>query len=209
MIWDNRNFKFQSTLPVRGATDNIETPMDGGSEFQSTLPVRGATVPVPVSGDPQEISIHAPREGSDGATGRGAGQLPISIHAPREGSDELRPDAIRYAYISIHAPREGSDFFMMSSMSSQEKFQSTLPVRGATVSAYGGCGMKIISIHAPREGSDFSSRARARFPAISIHAPREGSDLAIWMICSSMGRISIHAPREGSDPPDSITMSRG
>ena len=34
----------------------------------------------------------------------------ISIHAPREGSDELhRARAAGRAYISIHAPREGSD----------------------------------------------------------------------------------------------------
>ena len=33
------------------------------------------------------ISIHAPREGSDGGAGGAAGEDGISIHAPREGSD--------------------------------------------------------------------------------------------------------------------------
>ena len=57
--------KFQSTLPVRGATAQA-IGVAGMALFQSTLPVRGAT--------PQNqgdyimftnISIHAPREGSD------------------------------------------------------------------------------------------------------------------------------------------------
>ena len=56
-----------------------------------------------------EISIHAPREGSDALLGGAISDSPISIHAPREGSDngEGSTEAIRA--ISIHAPREGSD----------------------------------------------------------------------------------------------------
>ena len=58
-----------------------------------------------------DISIHAPRTGSDVTTrlSRSAGCC-ISIHAPRTGSD------VRFTlyymiliYISIHAPRTGSD----------------------------------------------------------------------------------------------------
>ena len=36
-------FKFQSTLPVRGATRVVSTLRDRSAPFQSTLPVRGAT----------------------------------------------------------------------------------------------------------------------------------------------------------------------
>ena len=58
----------------------------------------------------REISIHAPREGSDPNTESAKERHSrISIHAPREGSDYRT----RYKYIhfeiSIHAPREGSD----------------------------------------------------------------------------------------------------
>ena len=80
-----------------------------------------------------EISIHAPRGGSDGNNGFcDQGKLCISIHAPRGGSDSVRgasasmrsyfnprsPWGERPAYgmsketaysISIHAPRGGSD----------------------------------------------------------------------------------------------------
>ena len=35
--------EFQSTLPVRGATEERINAINGTKEFQSTLPVRGAT----------------------------------------------------------------------------------------------------------------------------------------------------------------------
>ena len=38
-------------------------------EFQSTLPVRGATENAPIGHGERPISIHAPRAGSDGAVG--------------------------------------------------------------------------------------------------------------------------------------------
>ena len=57
-------FRFQSTLPVRGATPAFYI-CDLVSGFQSTLPVRGATVHLSVDGGAGSISIHAPRTGSD------------------------------------------------------------------------------------------------------------------------------------------------
>ncbi len=79
---------FQSTLPVRGATEgkrkevcniiiSIHAPREGSDfvderevwqsvRFQSTLPVRGATPHRLLQPRPGDISIHAPREGSDG-----------------------------------------------------------------------------------------------------------------------------------------------
>ena len=44
---------------------------------------------------------------------------------------------------------------MTVSLSAILKFQSTLPVRGATVISVCMCVTTTISIHAPREGSDF------------------------------------------------------
>ena len=79
--------------------------------------------------------------------------------------------------ISIPAPREGSDGGYEITSTEGTAFQSTLPVRGATVRARGAVWFFVISIHAPREGSD--GVAAGLHPAatvISIHAPREGSD---------------------------------
>ena len=82
---------------------------------------------------PTRISIHAPREGSDGAGPGETRPFSISIHAPREGSDGSRDLYSRKnIVISIHAPREGSDEVAVSTDSFLLIFQSTLPARGAT-----------------------------------------------------------------------------
>ena len=83
---------FQSTLPVRGATNCICGITPAIPAFQSTLPVRGATerlpLPLPVKG----ISIHAPRAGSDFDVLPFGAADGISIHAPRAGSDPSPPE---------------------------------------------------------------------------------------------------------------------
>ena len=55
---------FQSTLPVGGAT-NPDAGAVGLGRFQSTLPVGGATSLLPLKRMWLDISIHAPRGGSD------------------------------------------------------------------------------------------------------------------------------------------------
>ena len=57
--------KFQSTLPMRGATRIREHRQNGFIGFQSTLPMRGATWWEVVVGGIFTISIHAPHAGSD------------------------------------------------------------------------------------------------------------------------------------------------
>ena len=58
----------------------------------------------------------------------------ISIHAPREGSDgRVKYHQMEVVVISIHAPREGSDLGIYHLFADGELFQSTLPVRGATI----------------------------------------------------------------------------
>ena len=122
------------------------------------------------------ISIHAPRMGSDQDANHVLAIRNISIHAPRMGSDQDANHVLAIRNISIHAPRMGSDsspdpvdlphshFYprpphgerQLSDEIAQAilKFLSTPPAWGATKSlrqtgtAYG------ISIHAPRMGSD-------------------------------------------------------
>ena len=80
--------------------------------FQSTLPARGATMlSLPVLLYTQ-ISIHAPRTGSDPQGRR-----------PRWSAH----------HISIHAPRTGSDTAPHQQTRRHPAFQSTLPARGATI----------------------------------------------------------------------------
>ena len=77
------------------------------------------------------ISIHAPRVGSDYLVGNSGEKCRISIHAPRVGSDRISAQGIMAQMISIHAPRVGSDFGV-SLVYILIIFQSTLPVWGAT-----------------------------------------------------------------------------
>ena len=79
-------------------------------------------------------------------------------------------------YISIHAPREGSDSRRELCPVYPSRFQSTLPVRGATWLDNHQLRHKIISIHAPRKGSDWAVNTDLWDAWISIHAPRKGSD---------------------------------
>ena len=81
---------FQSTLPGWGATRIrlLGHLIDNG--FQSTLPGWGATEQREHGGATGEISIHAPRMGSDfPQSATNAPSRYISIHAPRMGSDYL------------------------------------------------------------------------------------------------------------------------
>ena len=100
---------FQSTLPVGGATRRRRAA-PGRKIFQSTLPVGGATDALCMTGWEIEISIHAPRGGSD-----------RNMKTPSDGNPNFNPrspwgerpllimSAISEIWISIHAPRGGSD----------------------------------------------------------------------------------------------------
>ena len=103
-------------------------------QFQSTLPVRGATNSLICSFNSLfSISIHAPRAGSDGVH---FGRLQRNKNFnPRSPCGERREALQLYK-------------------SNDSRFQSTLPVRGATTSNRLLKHIIQISIHAPRAGSD-------------------------------------------------------
>ena len=175
------------------------TPIPG-SLFQSTLPVWGATGSDRGVAIRYGISIHAPRVGSDPRPGSGrCNSFDISIHAPRVGSDEV--DQKILAWQSHFNPRSpcGERPEGAPALSIKLKFQSTLPVWGATNRSVRKPTHHQISIHAPRVGSDELHRERAAcrryFNPRSPCGERQFEEL-------SMARnlnISIHAPRVGSD----------
>jgi len=192
---------FQSTLPARGATlgdRQCRPPV----RFQSTLPARGATPVAVCTVCSADVSIHAPREGSDRRveldshnrssfnprSPRGERPLCAACQCPAEAFQSTLPargatDCASAAaeggrLVSIHAPREGSDWWHRQHCTCAAAFQSTLPARGAT----GGIG----SI----------ARVRRRFNPRSPRGERLVASAALH-VC---GGVSIHAPREGSDP---------
>ena len=62
--------------------------------------------------------------------------LGISIHAAREGGDVRVLANVDVSLISIHAAREGGDILPSTFKQSLFKFQSTPPVKAATVDAH-------------------------------------------------------------------------
>ena len=78
--------------------------------------------------------------------------------------------------ISIHAAREGGDQGVLLLMSSLVQFQSTPPVKAATLWKENERSVFGISIHAAREGGDVFVWWGVRKAYISIHAAREGGD---------------------------------
>ena len=104
---------FQSTRPVRGATA-AASACACVCKFQSTRPVRGATLfPFRCGPPPGHFNPRAPC---------GARPFP-NCHCQT------------YIIISIHAPRAGRDFEFRCSYLHSNIFQSTRPVRGATLTA--------------------------------------------------------------------------
>ncbi len=126
--------RFQSTLPARGATQR-RTSRRRKQRFQSTLPARGATR------RPNIVLCAKPD---------------ISIHAPRTGSDALEKIGTKPAdSFQSTLPARGATRHDGRRRTSAAAFQSTLPARGATCTLADVVRGTAISIHAPRTGSDF------------------------------------------------------
>ena len=157
------------------------------------------------------------------AQGAAAFKANISIHAPREGSDpgnflilkgephDFYPRSPRGERHG-HLPTGGPNHKFLSTLPArgatandwpfdiEKLFLSTLPARGATAIGAGEHRVEVISIHAPREGSDRTGvRCRGR-PAISIHAPREGSDLSGYVWDEKAALFLSTLPARGATP---------
>ena len=123
------------------------------------------------------ISTHAPRTGSDSRSRRNESSSPISTHAPRTGSDKLNPvDSHKSFYDFNPRSPHGERLIGEDGTDDVERFQPTLPARGATSPAVPAAPRRAISTHAPRTGSDYIRPAYDTQSDISTHAPRTGSD---------------------------------
>ena len=124
-----------------------------------------------------QVSIHAPRVGSDKRHKKTHARLPVSIHAPRVGSDLLRVKNAKGEIVSIHAPRVGSDSHPPYSANLQILFQSTLPVWGATRPIYVNIDpITQFQSTLPVWGATMQKARCENNSWVSIHAPRVGSD---------------------------------
>ena len=136
----------------------------------------GATRPPGADAQPGQISIHAPRGGSDDRSHISASWVSISIHAPRGGSDSLRSAARGWPrHFNPRSPwgERPRDLARYPRLGG---FQSTLPVGGATSNPNWGGKMAVFQSTLPVGGATHSLQRLPSYPKISIHAPRGGSD---------------------------------
>ena len=172
-LWSSQ---FQSTRPLRGATGrrliagsvdciSIHAPLAGRdglgtcspgsiSQFQSTRPLRGATSLRAASQLRSHISIHAPLAGRDAVPPVCTG--PLGYFNPRAPCGArrrgVRPSPGGW-YFNPRAPC-GARQLVQSKILLRGIFQSTRPLRGATIGSVQNTITGYISIHAPLAGRD-------------------------------------------------------
>ena len=222
-----RRLLFQPTLPARGATpsatilddvDNFNPRSPHGerrycdfghddtSSFQPTLPARGATGHHRRAPCVRGISTHAPRTGSDAGVSAQALSQTISTHAPRTGSDcQRNGKAGRLIDFNPRSPHGERPLFD-SARVSFDKFQPTLPARGATQSATPLRTSAAFQPTLPARGATFATQRKAGLSLFQPTLPARGATLRIRLVFRSR-RISTHAPRTGSDPDLQIAIS--
>ena len=151
--------------------------LPGNPAFQSTPPVKAATF----------------------RTARACQCRAISIHAAREGGDAITDDVLPKGSISIHAAREGGDAVLFGVLHAVIVFQSTPPVKAATLCPPKNRQCASISIHAARDGGDGAVYSSLPIPQLFQSTPPVKAATCLLCVLSVLCYISIHAAREGGD----------
>ena len=174
---------FQSTHPLRGATGRKRYVPSAVSVFQSTHPLRGATngcghgLSCPAGFQ----STHPLRGATDPAHAADCNKK-ISIHAPLAGCDRsARSTETRMDDFNPRTPC-GVRLMHGRALLEMNEFQSTHPLRGATATvAQHPAGTSTFQSTHPLRGATQENRRALRHLPISIHAPLAGCD----MVCAS------------------------
>ena len=123
------------------------------------------------------ISIHAPHAGRDVRRGAPCHDVHISIHAPHAGRDlRIWLFLMCQKYFNPRAPC-GARQIASSPPASTKVFQSTRPMRGATIRVY--AFYKVTAVFQstrPMRGATKTANAMLAKGKISIHAPHAGRD---------------------------------
>ena len=168
----------------------------------------------------QEVSIHAPHAGRDRSCSCSSVSVRVSIHAPHAGRDNNARRCVRARFSfnprapcgarlvvaltilrrSCFNPRApcGARLPIQTVSPRLPGFQSTRPMRGATVPRGAVLYHYFVSIHAPHAGRDGTEHDFVIRFCVSIHAPHAGRD---YHHQEDQGgkRVSIHAPHAGRD----------
>ena len=215
---------FQSTRPLRGATVVRCKDCDAWKSFNPRAPCGarpGRVAPACAGGE--RFNPRAPCGARLTRPPQSWRYVEVSIHAPLAGRDSTAALPVSHTEgVSIHAPLAGRDPLPGFTHPGAWLFQSTRPLRGATLRQICGVQIVAVSIHAPLAGRDSTAkRMYSRFVYVSIHAPLAGRD-ACPRVTSNVGRcfnprapcgarrkavqqrsvhgvVSIHAPLAGRD----------
>ena len=144
--------------------------------FQSTRPMRGATASFEFVNDSGSVSIHAPHAGRDPSS-------PMSRRI-RHSFNPRAPCGARPIAESGKNPKKG--------------FQSTRPMRGATIDVVHDYQDYEFQSTRPMRGATRPCCCPPPRRGVSIHAPHAGRDL-IRQFLFSLYNVSIHAPHAGRD----------
>ena len=123
--------------------------------FQPTRPLRGATVQWEYFARADNISTHAPLAGRD---------MPPKRRNQHEN-------------ISTHAPLAGRDQESKQAYGSNEQFQPTRPLRGATKRSLSEANSNLFQPTRPLRGATVYITTTSADWRISTHAPLAGRDL--------------------------------
>ena len=191
--------EFQSTRPMRGAT--LHLPQFSDTQiFQSTRPMRGATLEQLLPPSWQKFQSTRPMRGATRVIERGKFVGAISIHTPHAGRDGvLGARADKSPDFNPHAPcgaRPTQQYYGQYELG----FQSTRPMRGATLPRSRGKGQILFQSTRPMRGA---TAAQGRYSYQSTyfnpHAPC-GARHYPKSIRLHPQKISIHTPHAGRDP---------
>ena len=198
MLRDVQVAHFNPRSPC-GERRNHEDQEGKTYKFQPTLPVRGATAFIAASRTRQSISTHAPRAGSDRVHRRPA-DTPIHFNprSPCGERHQTSPYGASQEYFNPRSPC-GERLSRVCPGGCPAGFQPTLPVRGATQSP---THLQILQANFnPRSPCGERPKYSAFAGWVGIFQPTLPVRGATGL-CETEGGpfcISTHAPRAGSD----------
>ena len=156
--------------------------------------MRGATEGRKLINPVTGISIHAPHAGRDlRLRSIGTQSLNFNPRAPCGARLKLLPNFQRQRLISIHAPHAGRDTLQTAFGMTYVEFQSTRPMRGATIKS----GVHVSIAHAfqstrPMRGATITIGRSLLISAFQSTRPMRGATYSPW---SEVGEFEDFNPR--------------
>ena len=191
-----RNFNPRAPCGVRRSKKARAAPTP---TFQSTHPLRGATFFYLLGVVGSIISIHAPLAGCDiPAVWIVIANQNFNPRTPCGVRRHCRRDGQRAAgHFNPRTPC-GVRHCLRQCCNRRCSFQSTHPLRGATISSSFIAARSNISIHAPLAGCDGQHAQGLPARSISIHAPLAGCDARRSWTWRKTGRFQSTHPLRGA-----------